>query len=76
MSATRIARMQKRVLLAAGISVFATCLAGCGGSSQEMQLPDEARKIVDRRKVDVEQRPKQSKSSIGRPNGRSSQRRP
>ncbi len=60
----------------AAFVALAVCLAGCGGSSQEMQLSDAARKIVDRRKVDVEQRPTPSKSGTGRSNSRSGQRRP
>ncbi len=66
----------RQILVLAVFGALAISLTGCGGSSQEMHLPDEARKIVDRRKVDVEQRPKQSQSNIGRPNSRSGQRWP
>jgi hypothetical protein len=60
----------------AGSGALAICLAGCGRSSQEKQLSDQARKIVDRRKVDVEQRPTSPKSGTGRSNSRSGQQRP
>jgi len=76
MSAIRRARGRIQVLLIAGFCALTICLAGCGGSSREMQLPDQARKIVDRRKVDVEQRSKQSKSGTGRSNSHSGQQRP
>jgi len=71
MSVIRTARTQKLLSLVAAISVLATCLTGCGGSSQEMQLPEQGRKIVDRRKVDVEQRPAPPKSATGKSNSRS-----
>jgi len=75
MSARRRVRGQVQVLLIAGSGALAICLEGCGRSSQEIQLPDQARKIVDRRKVDVEQRPTPSKSGTGISNSRSGQKR-
>jgi hypothetical protein len=50
------------LLLVAGFAVLGGGLAGCGGSSQEMQLPDPARRFVERRKVDVNQPPTQPRS--------------
>ncbi len=75
MSAVQTTRSQVELSLIKGLGALAICLSGCGGSSTEMQLSDQARRIIDRRKVDVEQRPKQSKSSNGRPNKFSGQQR-
>jgi hypothetical protein len=42
-------------------------LFGCGGSPEQMQLSQEARKVIDRRKVDVENRPAKSKPRALKP---------
>jgi hypothetical protein len=49
----------------------AAALAGCGGSSDVMEIPEAARKSVLQKKVDVRPRAaKSSKSGPGSPSGR------
>ena len=46
-------------------------LAGCGGSSQVMEIPEGARKSLLQKKVDVQPRAaKSTKPRSGSPNGR------
>jgi hypothetical protein len=49
----------------------ALVLAGCGGSSEVMEIPEAARKSLVQKKVDVQPRAgKPAKSGPGSPNGR------
>jgi hypothetical protein len=58
-----------------GLCLMAAVHAGCGGSSQVHELPEASRKALDKRKVDVEQRPAKSPSASQRlPKGRASAR--
>jgi len=66
MPAIATRRLRIHGLLVAGCAAFAIGWAGCGGPSQEMQLPDQGRQFVDRRKIDVKQRPRQPQSGTGR----------
>jgi hypothetical protein len=65
MQARRVTRCRFRLSLAGAIGLAAACCSGCGGSSQEMQLPDQARKTVERRKVDVQAPPAKPKPGAG-----------
>jgi hypothetical protein len=66
MPATRVGGSSFQRLVAAVCGLVAAWLVGCGGPSPEMQLPDQARKTVERRKVDVQARPaKPSPGAVG-----------
>jgi hypothetical protein len=62
MPAMRLARGRIRLTLIAIAGLSTIGLAGCDGPAQEMQLPEEARKSVERRKVDFQPRPAKSQS--------------
>lgn len=73
MPAIPVARSRICHALLAGICAIATSVAGCGQTSQEAKLPDQARKTIERRKVDFEPRPGKSKPATNgsrNPSGR------
>jgi hypothetical protein len=65
MPAKRVARRPLALLPVAASGLVAACLSGCGEGSQEMQLPEQAKKTVERRKVDFQARPAKPKPGVG-----------
>ena len=65
MPVTRVAPARLRLFFALACGLVTADLSGCGGADQEMQLTEQARKAVERRKVDVHERPARTKADAG-----------